>query len=89
MESRWGLFCITVLGLLMHIQGQRDFDLADALDDPEPTKKPSSGEYGRTASTCTTTRTARQQERMPNRALKGCSGRGSGKFSPQEKKNVW
>nr|XP_021542144.1 glycoprotein Xg isoform X2 [Neomonachus schauinslandi] len=45
MESRWGLFCITVLGFLMHIQGQRDFDLADALDDPEPTKKPSSDIY--------------------------------------------
>ncbi|XP_040316110.1 glycoprotein Xg isoform X4 [Herpailurus yagouaroundi] len=27
--------------------GQRDFDLADALDDPEPTKKPSSGIYPR------------------------------------------
>ncbi|XP_072812014.1 glycoprotein Xg isoform X2 [Vicugna pacos] len=25
--------------------GQGDFDLADALDDPEPTKKPSSGIY--------------------------------------------
>nr|XP_035953678.1 glycoprotein Xg isoform X6 [Halichoerus grypus] len=45
MESRWGLFYIMVLGFLMHIQGQRDFDLADALDDPEPTKKPSSDIY--------------------------------------------
>ncbi|XP_053057986.1 glycoprotein Xg isoform X9 [Acinonyx jubatus] len=27
--------------------GQRDFDLADALDDPEPTKKPSSDIYPR------------------------------------------
>ncbi|XP_034505442.1 uncharacterized protein LOC109489879 isoform X1 [Ailuropoda melanoleuca] len=34
MESRWGLLCVTVLGFLMHVQGQRDFDLADALDDP-------------------------------------------------------
>ncbi|XP_037590906.1 glycoprotein Xg [Cebus imitator] len=25
--------------------GQRDFDLADALDDPEPTKKPNSGYF--------------------------------------------
>ncbi|XP_025713322.1 glycoprotein Xg [Callorhinus ursinus] len=45
MESRWGLFCVTVLGFLMHVQGQRDFDLADALDDPEPTKKPGSDIY--------------------------------------------
>ncbi|XP_057165023.1 glycoprotein Xg-like isoform X10 [Ursus arctos] len=45
MESRWGLLCVTVLGFLMHVQGQRDFDLADALDDPEPTKKPSSDIY--------------------------------------------
>ncbi|XP_030782086.1 glycoprotein Xg-like isoform X5 [Rhinopithecus roxellana] len=27
------------------LQGQRDFDLADALDDPEPTKKPNSDIY--------------------------------------------
>uniref|UniRef100_A0A8I3S5B2 Glycoprotein Xg n=1 Tax=Canis lupus familiaris TaxID=9615 RepID=A0A8I3S5B2_CANLF len=45
MGSRWGLLCITMLGFLMRTQGQRDFDLADALDDPEPTKKPSSDLY--------------------------------------------
>ncbi|XP_032736020.1 glycoprotein Xg isoform X2 [Lontra canadensis] len=45
MESRWGLFWVTVLGFLAHVQGQRDFDLADALDDPEPTKKPNSDLY--------------------------------------------
>ncbi|XP_070459712.1 glycoprotein Xg isoform X5 [Equus przewalskii] len=43
MESRWGLWCVTFLCFLTHARGQGDFDLADALDDPEPTKKPSSG----------------------------------------------
>ncbi|KAM8896738.1 glycoprotein Xg isoform 2-T2 [Lycaon pictus] len=47
MGSRWGLLCVMMLGFLMRTQGQRDFDLADALDDPEPTKKPSSGIYPR------------------------------------------
>ncbi|XP_070459710.1 glycoprotein Xg isoform X3 [Equus przewalskii] len=42
MESRWGLWCVTFLCFLTHARGQGDFDLADALDDPEPTKKPSS-----------------------------------------------
>ncbi|XP_057395060.1 glycoprotein Xg isoform X4 [Balaenoptera acutorostrata] len=45
MEPWWGIFCLTFLCLLMHIRGQGDFDLADALDDPEPTKKPSSDIY--------------------------------------------
>ncbi|XP_057573293.1 glycoprotein Xg isoform X2 [Hippopotamus amphibius kiboko] len=45
MEAWGGLFCFTFLCFLMHIRGQGDFDLADALDDPEPTKKPSSGIY--------------------------------------------
>ncbi|KAM6149243.1 glycoprotein Xg-like [Rhynchocyon petersi] len=37
---------ILILGVLIHsVQGQGDFDLADALDDPDPTKKPSSGIY--------------------------------------------
>ncbi|EAW98703.1 Xg blood group, isoform CRA_c [Homo sapiens] len=44
MESWWGLPCLAFLCFLMHARGQRDFDLADALDDPEPTKKPNSGE---------------------------------------------
>ncbi|XP_026951309.1 glycoprotein Xg isoform X5 [Sagmatias obliquidens] len=51
MEPWWGLFCLTFLCSVMHVRGQGDFDLADALDDPEPTKKPSSGllesKYGR------------------------------------------
>ncbi|XP_040122336.1 glycoprotein Xg isoform X1 [Oryx dammah] len=39
-------FCLTLLCVLLHVQGENgDFDLADALDDPEPTKKPSSGIY--------------------------------------------
>ncbi|XP_004440829.1 PREDICTED: glycoprotein Xg [Ceratotherium simum simum] len=42
MESWRALFCLSFLCFLMHARGQRDFDLADALDDPEPTKKPSS-----------------------------------------------
>uniref|UniRef100_M3XQ11 Uncharacterized protein n=1 Tax=Mustela putorius furo TaxID=9669 RepID=M3XQ11_MUSPF len=42
----WGLLWVSVLGFLAHVQGQRDFDLADALDDPEPTKKPNSGCLG-------------------------------------------
>ncbi|KAL4667617.1 hypothetical protein H8959_006306 [Pygathrix nigripes] len=42
MESWWGLPCLAFLCFLMHARGQRDFDLADALDDPEPTKKPNS-----------------------------------------------
>ncbi|XP_029786826.1 glycoprotein Xg isoform X2 [Suricata suricatta] len=45
MESRWGPLCVTVLGFLTCVQGQRDFDLADALDDSQPTKKPNSGIY--------------------------------------------
>ncbi|XP_044090967.1 glycoprotein Xg isoform X2 [Neovison vison] len=45
MESRWGLLWVSVLSFLAHVQGQRDFDLADALDDPEPTKKPNSDLY--------------------------------------------
>ncbi|XP_030162163.1 glycoprotein Xg isoform X6 [Lynx canadensis] len=47
MERRWGLFWVAVLGFVLCVQGQRDFDLADALDDPEPTKKPSSDVYPR------------------------------------------
>ncbi|XP_024097335.1 glycoprotein Xg isoform X3 [Pongo pygmaeus] len=45
MESWWGLPCLAFLCFLMHTRGQRDFDLADALDDPEPTKKPNSDIY--------------------------------------------
>ncbi|XP_064339576.1 glycoprotein Xg isoform X1 [Camelus dromedarius] len=45
MESWRGLFCLACLCLLTAARGQGDFDLADALDDPEPTKKPSSGIY--------------------------------------------
>uniref|UniRef100_A0A2K6MZ64 Xg glycoprotein (Xg blood group) n=1 Tax=Rhinopithecus bieti TaxID=61621 RepID=A0A2K6MZ64_RHIBE len=45
MESWWGLPCLAFLCFLMHARGQRDFDLADALDDPEPTKKPNSDIY--------------------------------------------
>ncbi|XP_047621619.1 glycoprotein Xg [Phacochoerus africanus] len=46
--ARWrGLFGLSFLCLLMRGRGQGDFDLADALDDPEPTKKPSSGIYPR------------------------------------------
>ncbi|XP_059994160.1 glycoprotein Xg isoform X2 [Lagenorhynchus albirostris] len=45
MEPWWGLFHLTFLCSLMHVRGQGDFDLADALDDPEPTKKPSSDTY--------------------------------------------
>uniref|UniRef100_A0A8C9J608 Glycoprotein Xg n=1 Tax=Panthera tigris altaica TaxID=74533 RepID=A0A8C9J608_PANTA len=47
MERRGGLFWVAVLGFVLCVQGQRDFDLADALDDPEPTKKPSSDIYPR------------------------------------------
>uniref|UniRef100_A0ABI7VVC6 Xg glycoprotein (Xg blood group) n=1 Tax=Felis catus TaxID=9685 RepID=A0ABI7VVC6_FELCA len=47
MERRRGLFWVAVLGFVLCVQGQRDFDLADALDDPEPTKKPSSDIYPR------------------------------------------
>ncbi|KAI4529100.1 hypothetical protein MG293_020774 [Ovis ammon polii] len=40
------LFCLTLLCVLLRVRGENgDFDLADALDDPEPTKKPSSGIY--------------------------------------------
>ncbi|XP_066213782.1 glycoprotein Xg isoform X2 [Saccopteryx leptura] len=42
-----GLLCVTVLCFAIHAQGQGDFDLADALDDPEPTKKPGSDIYPR------------------------------------------
>nr|XP_039331243.1 glycoprotein Xg isoform X2 [Saimiri boliviensis boliviensis] len=45
MEPWRGLHGLTVLCFLMHARGQRDFDLADALDDPEPTKKPNSGYF--------------------------------------------
>ncbi|KAM8753181.1 LOW QUALITY PROTEIN: glycoprotein Xg [Rhynchonycteris naso] len=40
-----GLLCVTILCFVIHAQGQGDFDLADALDDPEPTKKPGSDIY--------------------------------------------
>lgn len=42
-----GLSCLLFLCLLTHIRGQGDFDLADALDDLEPTKKPNSDIYPR------------------------------------------
>lgn len=42
---RWGPLWLAVLCLLLPARGQGDFDLADALDDPEPTKKPGSGLY--------------------------------------------
>ncbi|XP_053435322.1 glycoprotein Xg [Nycticebus coucang] len=45
METWWGLSCLVFLCFLLHVQGQREFDLADALDDPEPTKKPTSDIY--------------------------------------------
>lgn len=47
MEAWRGLlFCLTLLCVLLRVRGENgDFDLADALDDPEPTKKPSSGIY--------------------------------------------
>ncbi|XP_055249904.1 glycoprotein Xg isoform X2 [Moschus berezovskii] len=46
MEAWRGPFCLTFLCFLLHVRGENgDFDLADALDDPEPTKKPSSGIY--------------------------------------------
>ncbi|XP_062940018.1 glycoprotein Xg [Cynocephalus volans] len=45
METRWGLPCLMFLCFWMHVRGQGDFDLADALDDPEPTKKPNSDIY--------------------------------------------
>ncbi|XP_075855698.1 glycoprotein Xg isoform X2 [Microcebus murinus] len=45
MEIRWGLPGLALLCFLMHARGQGDFDLADALDDPEPTKKPNSDIY--------------------------------------------
>ncbi|XP_045393640.1 glycoprotein Xg isoform X1 [Lemur catta] len=45
MEIRWGLPCLAFLCFLMPARGQGDFDLADALDDPEPTKKPNSDIY--------------------------------------------
>ncbi|XP_058391351.1 glycoprotein Xg [Diceros bicornis minor] len=45
MESWRALFRLSFLCFLMHARGQRDFDLADALDEPEPTKKPSSDIY--------------------------------------------
>ncbi|XP_054441004.1 glycoprotein Xg, partial [Pteronotus mesoamericanus] len=45
METPWGLVWVTVLCFVMHARGQGDFDLADALDDPEPTKKPNSDVY--------------------------------------------
>uniref|UniRef100_A0A4X1TWY7 Glycoprotein Xg n=1 Tax=Sus scrofa TaxID=9823 RepID=A0A4X1TWY7_PIG len=45
MASWRGLFGLTFMCLLMRGRGQGDFDLADALDDPEPTKKPSSDIY--------------------------------------------
>ncbi|XP_049729420.1 glycoprotein Xg isoform X2 [Elephas maximus indicus] len=46
MASRRGVPWLLLLGVLIHAgRGQRDFDLADALDDPEPTRKPSSDIY--------------------------------------------
>lgn len=45
MGNPWGLFWVSFLCFLIHARGQGDFDLADALDDPEPTKKPSSDIY--------------------------------------------
>ncbi|XP_070641006.1 glycoprotein Xg isoform X5 [Bos indicus] len=46
MEAWRGLSCLTLLCVLLHVRGENgDFDLADALDDPKPTKKPSSGIY--------------------------------------------
>lgn len=45
MEPWWGLSPLLLLCFLTYVRGQGDFDLADALDDPEPTKKPSSGIY--------------------------------------------
>ncbi|XP_040316108.1 glycoprotein Xg isoform X2 [Herpailurus yagouaroundi] len=50
--------------------GQRDFDLADALDDPEPTKKPSSGIYPR--------------PRPPPRPQPGGSDSGGGYFGNRD-----
>ncbi|XP_012386950.3 glycoprotein Xg isoform X2 [Orcinus orca] len=40
MEPWWGLFCLMFLCSLMHVRGQGDFDLADALDDPDIYPKP-------------------------------------------------
>ncbi|XP_070641008.1 glycoprotein Xg isoform X6 [Bos indicus] len=49
MEAWRGLSCLTLLCVLLHVRGENgDFDLADALDDPKPTKKPSSDIYPRT-----------------------------------------
>ncbi|KAM9576249.1 glycoprotein Xg-like [Trichechus inunguis] len=46
MASLRGVPWFLLLGVLIHAgRGQRDFDLADALDDPEPTRKPSSDIY--------------------------------------------
>ncbi|XP_019482654.1 PREDICTED: glycoprotein Xg [Hipposideros armiger] len=43
----WGPLGVTFLCFVIHARGQDDFNLADALDDPEPTKKPSSDIYPR------------------------------------------
>ncbi|XP_047391966.1 glycoprotein Xg isoform X4 [Sciurus carolinensis] len=46
METRRGLpWILLLLCALTRARAQRDFDLSDALDDPEPTKKPSSDIY--------------------------------------------
>ncbi|XP_019573337.1 glycoprotein Xg isoform X2 [Rhinolophus sinicus] len=45
MRAWRGPVWLTFLCLVIHARGQGDFDLADALDDPEPTKKPSSDIY--------------------------------------------
>ncbi|XP_019573339.1 glycoprotein Xg isoform X6 [Rhinolophus sinicus] len=47
MRAWRGPVWLTFLCLVIHARGQGDFDLADALDDPEPTKKPSSDIYPR------------------------------------------
>lgn len=45
MRSWRGPLWVAFLCFVIHARGQGDFDLADALDDPEPTKKPSSDIY--------------------------------------------
>ncbi|XP_013361051.1 PREDICTED: glycoprotein Xg isoform X4 [Chinchilla lanigera] len=64
MEARWELPCLTLLCLLTLAPGQRDFDLADALDDPEPTKKPPSALF--------------PEPKLPSQPKPGNSGGGGG-----------